>query len=298
MVRIARLEQAVSLFVGVPVPQIMEDLVDGVQAVPQELVPNLLGEQTRAVPVPQTKEDVVERTQLAPHVHEQIVEQIGGMPLLSLDQPGDQARRVSADAVYLQGCRLACCDATTGPVTVAQPGDQARRDSADAVHRQSCCRAYCDTATGTTASNCCEDSGIPARAVHRQKSGRACNAAATGPSDSNSGEDGESPARALRQQSRESTCDHADQPGDQARRNPTDSAHRQEAPVPVNQPGDQARRDSATSGDATTGPSGSDRGANGRGPRKRPTEAECAATRKAEATLGTRPSLLTPPSNE
>ena len=36
MVRIARLEQAVAQFVGVPVPQIMEDLVDGVQAVPQE----------------------------------------------------------------------------------------------------------------------------------------------------------------------------------------------------------------------------------------------------------------------
>ena len=70
MVRIARLEQAVAQFVGVPVPQIMEDLVDGVQAVPQELVPNRLGEQIGAVPVPQTKEDVVERTQLSPHERE------------------------------------------------------------------------------------------------------------------------------------------------------------------------------------------------------------------------------------
>ena len=60
------------------------------QAVPQELLPNLLGERSGAVPVPQTKENVVKRTQLAPHFRER-----GGE---SLDQPGDQARRDSADA--------------------------------------------------------------------------------------------------------------------------------------------------------------------------------------------------------
>ena len=42
---------AVAQFVGVPVPQIMEDFVDGVQAALQELVPNRLGEQIGAVPV-------------------------------------------------------------------------------------------------------------------------------------------------------------------------------------------------------------------------------------------------------
>ena len=120
-------------------------------------------------------------------------------------------------------------------------------------------------------------------AVHRQNCGRACTDAATGPSDSKCGEDAGSPARAVRQQSRESTCDHADQPGDQARRNPTDSAHPQGAPVPIDQPGDQA------------GPSGSDSGANGRGHRKRPMKAEYAAMRKAEAMLGIWPSMLTPP---
>ena len=84
MARIARLEQAVSLFVGVPVPQIMEDLEDGVQAVPQELVPHRVGEQIGAVPVPQTKEDISERTQIVdmpltpvPQVHERTVDQPG-----------------------------------------------------------------------------------------------------------------------------------------------------------------------------------------------------------------------------
>ena len=36
MARIARLELEVAEFVGVPVPQIMNDLVDGVQSAPQE----------------------------------------------------------------------------------------------------------------------------------------------------------------------------------------------------------------------------------------------------------------------
>ena len=48
MVPIARLELAVAQFAGVSVPLIMEDLVDGVQAAPQELVPNRLGEQIGA----------------------------------------------------------------------------------------------------------------------------------------------------------------------------------------------------------------------------------------------------------
>ena len=208
------------------------------------------------------------------------MEQIGGVPPLTLDQPGDQARRDSADAVHLQGCRLACCEATTGPSTGDQPGDQACRVSAEGVHRQGCCRAYCDTATGPSDSDSGEDVGSLARAVHRQNSGRACDQAvdaATGPSNPDSGEDGGSLARAVRLQSRDNTYDHADH---------------------ADQPGDQACRDSAVRGDATTGPSGSDSGANGRGPRKRPTKAEYAAMRKAEAMLGIWPSLLTLPSNE
>ena len=118
MVRIARLERAVAQFVGVPVPQIMEDLVDGVQAAPQELVPNCLGEQIGAVAVPQTKEDV------------------------------DCERRDSSDAVYRQDCRSACCDAATGPSNGDKPGDQARRDPAEAVHRQGRHDGGGDAATG------------------------------------------------------------------------------------------------------------------------------------------------------
>ena len=59
------------------------------------------------------------------------------------------------------------------PVPLDQPGDQACRVSADTVHRQGCCRAYCDTATGPSVSDCGEGGGRPACAVHRQKYGRA-----------------------------------------------------------------------------------------------------------------------------
>ena len=62
MARKARLQLAFAQFFGVPVPQIREDLVDGVQAAPQELKPNRSGEQLGAVPVPQIKEDDVEKT--------------------------------------------------------------------------------------------------------------------------------------------------------------------------------------------------------------------------------------------
>ena len=318
MARIARLEQAVSLFIGVPVPRIMEDLVDGVQAVPQELLPNLLGERSGAVPVPQTKENLVKRTQLAPYLHERVVE--------SLDQPGDQARRDSADAVYLreqpgdQTCRD-FADAVHRQGRRDGPGNQECRASADAVHRQGCRRAVGDTATGYSDTDGFEDCENPAServqqrtvehriaeqtvdvptpqilqeiveatsAPHEQVQQRtvehvatvknvpqeripegigvqivdavphslpqilkevvevvkavknvpvdqpgdqvrrdpqACGVATTGPSTSNCSEDVGRLARAVRQQSRESTCDHADQPGDQARRSLTDSAH-------------------------------------------------------------------------
>ena len=169
--------------------------MDGVQAVPQELVPNLLGERSGAVPLPQTKEDVVERTQLAPNKHERVKEQKEGVPPWTLDQPSDQACRVSAETVHRQGRRHAYRNAATGPSTVAQPGDQASRDSADTVHRQSCCRAYCDTATGPSVSVCAEDGRTPAGAVHRQCGGR--------------------------------PCDQPDQPGDQARRYSAEAVHRQ-----------------------------------------------------------------------
>ena len=238
MARMARLEQAVSLFIGVPVPQIMEDLVDGVQAVPQELLPNLLGERSGAVPLPQTKENVVERTQLAPHVHERVVE--------SLDQPGDQARRDSADAVYPREqpgdhtCRDSA-DAVHRHGRRDVPGNQECRASADAVHRQGCRRAFGDTATGHSDTDVFEDCESPAGAVHQPSSGHACCEAAIGPSVSNCAEDGGSPAGAVHRQIRGRAVD---QPGDQARLDATEYVRR------------HGCRHACC--DAPTGPSGSD----------------------------------------
>ena len=58
----------------------------------------------------------------------------------------------------------------TGPLTVEQPGDQAFRDSAEAVHRQRCSVASGDAPTGPSGSDCAGDA---AGAVHRQRE-RAC----------------------------------------------------------------------------------------------------------------------------
>ena len=66
MERVKRLEQVVEKMVGKFLPHALVDRVDGVQAVPQELVPNAFGEQIGPVPVPQNKEEVSERTQ---HAH-------------------------------------------------------------------------------------------------------------------------------------------------------------------------------------------------------------------------------------
>ena len=84
-----------------------------------------------------------------------------------VDQPGDQACRVSADSIH----RHACCDAANGPSNSDwvedsgnpdHPGDQACRVPTDSIHRQSCCRDACgDAAKGPSESDCVEDSGNP-----------------------------------------------------------------------------------------------------------------------------------------
>ena len=144
MVRIARLEQAVAQFVGVPVLHIMEDLVDGMQAVPQELVPDGSGEQTGLVLVPQIMDVIAERTHA--HFGREPFEKDGRQ---YFDCEDHQVCRVPADSMYRHGCRYACGDATTGPANSdagddagddrgnpPHSGDQARRNSADAVHPQ------------------------------------------------------------------------------------------------------------------------------------------------------------------
>ena len=52
--------------VDVPVPQIKEGIVAGVQHVPQERVQNLVEEQIGCVPVPRIKEDVVDGIHVVP----------------------------------------------------------------------------------------------------------------------------------------------------------------------------------------------------------------------------------------
>ena len=110
---------------------------------------------------------VVAVVEITPEEHISERTQIVDVPV-PLDQPGDQACRLPADAVHRQGyCRHACCDTATGSVTAAQPSDQARRVTADTVHRQGCYRASCDAATGPLDTDVFEDCESPVGAAHR-----------------------------------------------------------------------------------------------------------------------------------
>ena len=142
MARIARLELEIARFMGVPVPQIMEDLVDGVQTAPQE--PN------------QKCRDSADAA------HRQgCYDGYGGTVtgLSAVAKPGDQARRDSAHGVQQQHCRGAGQDTAAG--SFAQPGDQACRDAAD-----SALPARVDAATAPSYG--VKDRGRPTVAVHRQ----------------------------------------------------------------------------------------------------------------------------------
>ena len=104
--------------------------------------------------------------------------EFGGRPCDQPDQPGDQARRDSAEYVRRHGCRHACGDAPTGPSgsdcagdggrpagavhrqreRACDPaGDQACRDSADSAHRQRRRRAGGDATTFSSAADCAQD---------------------------------------------------------------------------------------------------------------------------------------------
>ena len=52
MERVTRLERVVEQIVGVPLPQIMKEIVDGMQHIPEERVQNFVTEQIGSVPVP------------------------------------------------------------------------------------------------------------------------------------------------------------------------------------------------------------------------------------------------------
>ena len=58
--------------------------------------------------------------------------------------------------------------------TVNQPGDQARRVPTDFVQRQGCRSACGDAATSPSDSRCVEDRKSPDCAVHRQSRGNTC----------------------------------------------------------------------------------------------------------------------------
>ena len=182
------------IVVQVPVPQTLEEVVEvakAVKNVPLERISEKIGEQVDddIVPVDQPGDQACRDPQACGDA-------TTGPSTVA--QPGDQARRYSAEAVHRQGCRSAHCGTATG-FTVAQPDDQARRDSTDTVLRPGCWRAYCDTATGPADSNCAEDGGSLARAIP------ACGDAATGPSDPDGGE----AARAVQRQNCGRACDPA-----------------------------------------------------------------------------------------
>ena len=147
MVRIARLELEMARFIGVPVPQIMEDLVDGVQTPPQE--PN------------QKCRDSADAAHRQGY-YDGYGDTVTGLSAVA--KPGDQARRDSAHGVHQQDCRDAGQDTAAGPF--AQSGDQAGRDSADSVHQQGSPSARGFVAAGLP--NGVEDRGSPPVAVHRQ----------------------------------------------------------------------------------------------------------------------------------
>ena len=106
---------------------------------------------------------------------------------MPVDQPGDQACRVFADAVHRQGCRYACLVATTGPRPSINQVTKYAEDPT-VIRRQGCRHACGYATTGPSGSDGAD-----------QRGDQACRGdAATGPSDSDCAEDRESPADAAR----------------------------------------------------------------------------------------------------
>ena len=145
--------------------------------IPQKRIPERVVGQNNDVPVPQILNEIVEVVKAVKNVpQERISEKIGEQiddDIVPVDQPGDQARRDPQ----------ACVVATTGPSdsdcgedsgNPDQPGDQACQDPADSKHRQGSCRSACgDATTGPSDLDGVDDRGRPADAVRWQNYGGA-----------------------------------------------------------------------------------------------------------------------------
>ena len=112
MARIARLELEVAQFVGLPVPQIMKDLVDGVQSAPQE--PN---QECR------DSADAVRRQ----GCHDGYGHQQGGRSVCAVAATGPTVEVEDRGSPAVAVARQICAAGD-------QPGDQACRDFAVQVH--------------------------------------------------------------------------------------------------------------------------------------------------------------------
>ena len=89
-------ECTVEHFVGVPVPQIQERTLEFAEITPQKRIPERIVGQIDDVPVPQILNEIVEVVKAVKSVpQERISEKIGEQiddDIVSVDQPGDQAR--------------------------------------------------------------------------------------------------------------------------------------------------------------------------------------------------------------
>ena len=102
-------ERIVEHFVGVPVPQIQERILEVAEIIPQKRIPECIVGQIDDVPVPQILNEIVEVEQAVKTVaQERISEGIGEQivdDIVPVDQPGDQARCDTQE----------CGDAEKGP---------------------------------------------------------------------------------------------------------------------------------------------------------------------------------------
>ena len=103
-----RLAAAVMWRDGVLMPQV----VNGTLETMENTLKERISERTEVVDatVPQIMKELQER--IPERMQEQVVD---AQVLMTVHQPGDQARRVPADLLHRQNCRYACGDAVTGP---------------------------------------------------------------------------------------------------------------------------------------------------------------------------------------
>ena len=257
------LERTAEHIVQVPVPQTLKQVAEVVKAVPQERIPEKTGEQTTG---PSDTDDFEDCESPAGAVHRRrsgraccdvatgpsvsnCVEDSGSPEERILERIVEHTRDVLVPQIheliveYVTIIPQERFSERTAEQTVDVPTPQILEEIAEAVsapHERVQQRTVEHVATVKNVlqerisgkiGEPIDDDTVPVDQPGDQvrRDPQACGVATTGPSASNCGEDVGSLARAVRQQSRESTCDHADQPGDQARLSLTDSAHEQGA---------------------------------------------------------------------